>query len=299
VSEEEIMRELILIHGRAQEWKDAKELKRTWVSALQTGFENANLDLTLDDSHVHFPFYGNTLIQMISNAENVDSIVVKGGNDTVEEREAQLMKRVVVEVLKAKGIPEAEIDAAQTPAERSVKKKGPLNWGWVLSALRVLNDHGFGTAALELCTRDVYQYLYDSSLRAEIDAGVAKAFSKDEAVVVAHSLGTVVAYSVIRLKGPGVWNVGAFVTLGSPLAIEAINQLLPALEMPTCVKSWFNARDPKDTVALYPLVPDHFPDLGIEAKNDVVNKSSNHHSIEEYLHDPDVARWIYNELTAK
>ena len=293
------MRELILIHGRSQQWKDATELKKTWVSALQTGFENAQLELTLDDCHIHLPFYGNTLIQMISESETVDSVIVKGGNDTVGDLEAQLMKRVVKEVLKAKGISEANIDAAQTPAERSVRKKGPLNWGWVLSALRVLNDHGFGTAALELCTRDVYQYLYDSSVAAEINDGVAKAFTSDEAIVVAHSLGTVVAYSMLRLKGPGRWKIPAFITLGSPLAIEAINQLLPAVEMPVCVKTWFNGRDPRDTVALYPLAPDHFPDLDIQAKNDIVNKSSNHHSIEEYLRDADVAHWIHDALTAK
>src|SRR6202035_4447024 len=112
---------------------------------------------------------------------------------------------------------------------------------------------GIGTAALELCTRDVYAYLYDPSIAAKINDGVAKAFTKEEAVVVAHSLGTVVAYSILRLKGPDVWKVPSFITLGSPLAIQAINQLLPALEMPACVGTWYNGRDPKDTVALYPL----------------------------------------------
>jgi hypothetical protein len=50
-------------------------------------------------------------------------------------------------------------------------------------------------------------------------------------------------------------------------------------------------------VALFPLAPDHFPDLGIIAKNTIVNKSPNHHGIEEYLGDADVARWIHTELT--
>jgi hypothetical protein len=93
------------------------------------------------------------------------------------------------------------------------------------------------------------------------------------------------------------WNVPAFITLGSPLAIRAVNRLLPSVAKPTCIGAWYNGRDPKDTVALFPLAPDHFPDLGIIAKNTIVNRSPNHHGIEEYLGDADVARWIHTELT--
>jgi hypothetical protein len=36
------------------------------------------------------------------------------------------------------------------------------------------------------------------------------------------------------------------------------------------------------------LAPDHFPFRGIIARDDIDNRSNNHHGIEEYLHDPDM-----------
>lgn len=292
------MRELILIHGRSQQGKDPVGLKKTWVDALQEGMGKAKLKLDIDDAHVHFPFYGDALMDLVDGSETVASIVVKGGNDTVGNAEAQLMAQVVKEVLDAKGITPARVSAEQTAAEIAVKNKGPLNWGWVLTGLRMLNDLGFGTHALEMCVRDVYQYVYDPSIAKEIDDGVSAAFTDQEAVVVSHSLGTVVAYSILRELGPQrSWKVPTLITLGSPLAIHSVNQLLPSLAMPPGVSSWHNGRDPKDTVALFPLAPAHFPDLGIIAKNNINNRSENHHGIEEYLRDPDVARWIHTALT--
>jgi len=292
------MRELILIHGRSQQNKDAGELKKAWVAALQEGMANAVLQLQIDDAQIHFAYYGNTLIQMIDGSETVASVVVKGGKDTVSDAEAQLMAQVVKEVLDAQGITPAQVSEVQTAQEAAVRPKGPLNWGWTLAGLRMLNDLGFGTVALELCTRDVYRYVYDPSIARDINEGVARAFNDQEAVVIAHSLGTVVAYSMLSGMGrQNGWRIPSFITLGSPLAIRAVNQLMPSIEMPSCVGAWYNGRDPKDTVALFPLAPDHFPDLGIIAKDTIDNRSDNHHNIEEYLRDPDVARWIYSALT--
>ncbi len=292
------MRELIFIHGRSQQEKDPQELKDTWIRALQNGITNAGLTLDIDPTHIHFPYYGDTLIQLIDGSQTVASVVVKGGKDNVGDAEAQLMAQVVEEVLAAKGLGRTDVTAAQTPEEAAVTPKGPLNWGWVLTGLRMLNNLGFGTLALELATRDVYHYVNDPSVAKDINDGVSAAFSDKEAVVVAHSLGTVVGYSVLSEMGQKKgWKVPGFITLGSPLAIRAINQLLPSIGKPSCVGSWYNGRDPHDTVALYPLAPNHFPDLGIVAKNTIDNQSPNHHGIEEYLGDVDVARWIHAELT--
>lgn len=122
------------------------------------------------------------------------------------------------------------------------------------------------------------------------------AFTTQEAVVVSHLLGTVVAYSLLSEMGHQMgWKIPAFVTLGSPLAIHAENQLLHRLR---CPGARGNGTMALTTVALFPLAPDHFPDLGIIAKDKINNRSSNHHGIEEYLRDPDVASWIHAALTS-
>lgn len=78
-------------------------------------------------------------------------------------------------------------------------------------------------------------------------------------IVVAHSLGTVVAYNLLRRDGDREhWVVPLLVTVGSPLAVTAIKRSLSPIKHPRCVAKWYNARDGHDTVALYPLDEHHF-----------------------------------------
>lgn len=165
----------------------------------------------------------------------------------------------------------------------------------------------FGSGgSIALATRDVYRYLRNSTIRQVIDSGVAGAITPgQETVVVSHSLGTVVAYNVLRQNShTHGWKVPLFVTLGSPLAITEIRRSVRALaaptQCPTCVGGWFNAMDERDVVALYPLTAGQFPldplNPAIENKTNVQNKTENRHGIGGYLDDKDVARKIYDSL---
>jgi len=88
-------------------------------------------------------------------------------------------------------------------------------------------------------------------------------------------------------------------TLGSPLGIRAISaRLHKPLVMPAAVNGWFNGRDPRDTVALFPLDTDHFDITPkIEDYSEVDNFTDNRHSIDGYLADPQVARRIHAALS--
>jgi hypothetical protein len=109
--------------------------------------------------------------------------------------------------------------------------------------------------------------------------GVRQAIEPDvPTVVVSHSLGTVVAYSLLRRDGAASrWVVPLFVTLGSPLAVTAIRDGLAPTDYPQCVGRWFNAMDDRDVVSLYPLTREHFPiDAEIENKTDVRSHEQRH-----------------------
>ena len=60
------MRQLILIHGRAQQEKDAAGIKKEWMTAWEKGLAKSGLTNPLTDADVHFPFYGDTLAQMVA-----------------------------------------------------------------------------------------------------------------------------------------------------------------------------------------------------------------------------------------
>jgi hypothetical protein len=109
-----------------------------------------------------------------------------------------------------------------------------------------------------------------------------------------------VTYNLLRREGSAAsnrWTIPLFVTLGSPLAVRRIRRALAPNEHPSCVTKWFNALDPRDTVALYPLSHQWFAiDPEVENKIDVRNETPNCHGITGYLSDPEVARRINDAL---
>lgn len=121
------------------------------------------------------------------------------------------------------------------------------------------------------------------------------------AIIVSHSLGTVVAYNVLRRKSVEYQDYPLFVTLGSLLGINAIKSKfeLP-ISHPEAVKRWYNAFDKRDVVALNALDSSHFPvSPSVLNNNQVKNNSANRHSITGYLNDGDVAKEIADATNLK
>jgi pimeloyl-ACP methyl ester carboxylesterase len=236
--------------------------------------------------------------------EAAAEIIVRGATDDTDEKN---FKRAILEEIRKKaGITDTQLAEI---AGQAVVTRGPTNWKWFQTILKAVDrfvPHGSG-ASIALFTNDVYQYLKNSVIRETIDEGVSAAIAPGiETVVVAHSLGTVVAYNLLRqaqlLRN---WRVPLLVTVGSPLAVTKIRATLrnlASIRCPECVGKWFNAMDERDVVALYPLDTDQFPldpvDPAIENKRDVLNKTSNRHGIAGYLDDKEVAKRIHDALTS-
>jgi hypothetical protein len=211
-----------------------------------------------------------------------------------------LIAAVLEEARQARGITDEQI-AEHTDTD--AVEQGLLNWPWVRAIAKALDAHmpGASGTTLAMVTFDVYHYLRNPGVRDTIEAGVRAAISPGtETVVVSHSLGTIVSYNLLRREGQAQgWNVPLHLTLGSPLAVTAIRKALAPIKSPACARTWFNAMDPLDIVALYPLSPPRFDvQPAVENKTDVDNHTANNHGITGYLDDPVVARRIYDALTA-
>lgn len=299
-------RQLVLVHGRAQEQKDSIALKAEWVETLKEGLAKSRLSLPIPEEDVRFPFYGDTLYDMVGGKSAADaaSVIIRGEN--ADDEEKHFTRALMEEIRKKTGITEAQLSEV---AGKDMVERGPLNWEWFQGFLKAVDrfvPYGSG-ASIALFTHDVYQYLKNSVIRETIDSGVSDAMAPDvENVVVAHSLGTVVAYNLLRQQGHlRRWKVPLFVTLGSPLAVTEIRKTLRSfapIRCPECVSKWFNAMDERDVVALYQLDTGSFPvdpaKPGIENKGSVRNETSNHHGISGYLGDKEVAKRIYDGLVA-
>lgn len=293
-------RQLIFVHGRAQERQDSIGLKKAWIDAWQAGLNTAGLQMPIAESDIRFPYYGDTLEQMTEGRteEEAARIVVRG--DGLDRAEETFLREWLQEVQAKAGISDAEVSAVVGP---TVRERGVLNWGWVQGILQVLDRKipGASSASVALATKDVYSYLTNPRIRGLLDAGVRSAFSANtETVVVSHSLGTVIAYNVLRHDDDSNnLSVPLFVTLGSPLAVTVVKKMVRPIGHPRCARRWFNAMDERDVVALFALDSDHFDvDPAIENKTDVDNQTKNRHGMSGYLSDPEIASRIHAALIA-
>ncbi len=104
------------------------------------------------------------------------------------------------------------------------------------------------------------------------------------AVVISHSLGTVIAYDVLSESGFAATTVPLLVTVGSPLGYTEIQDVVTKpLRLPGPVQLWANFADPVDLVTLDTSLADEFQGAPriIDARVD--NPSPNNHAACGYL----------------
>ncbi|UTD27817.1 hypothetical protein [Bradyrhizobium sp. WD16] len=283
---------LLLVHGRAQAGKDPVKLKAEWIEALEKGLRKAGLSLPAD-VEVDFPFYGDQLDAFVRQFDlPAEPGFMPKGSPAFDEY-AEFRRQIAEEMRLRAGISDQEVRGEMGPVPT---EKGVENWAWVQAIVRLLDRHltGISATTIEIFLRDVFLYTRRDVVRRAIDKTVAAMLTGDTAVVVGHSLGSVVAYNVIKAAPR---KVPLYVTVGSPLSIRAVRQPLLPISNPVGGRGWYNALDPHDIVALYPLDRENF---GVEPAitnfSGVDNWTENHHGIVGYLDDVDVARAIYAGL---
>jgi hypothetical protein len=316
------MTRLVLLHGRDADGRDPDALEARWLGALGAGLEDAGVPRRITDDDATFVYFGDTLTPPAAGPRPPVSVHVleNPGADPVVHRlslgEARFVLAVAHEMLAGAGVT-AEASVAVGPEEgTTVRLEGSVTDALaraLVAALAAIDRlvPGLSGAFVLLLARDVHTYLHDDETRAAVRAGLEEALPTDEPVVlVAHSLGSVVAYDVLRRADPQSRTMPLLLTLGSPLGIEAVRSALEAdgpLTWPP-VERWVNARDPRDLLALQGLTPETFPmpagTASVEAV-EVDNTAPWHHAAAVrdddgtwtgYLASPRVARLVGDEL---
>ena len=285
---------LVFVHGRSQQDKDPTELKATWMDALKRGADKIGMRLP-SNLEVAFPYYGDTLDEFTRQFNLPLTSDIQSKGSAVNEEFLNFQADIAEALRQQRGITDEQINAEYGD---NPKPKGPLNWEWVQAILRALDKHGggFNQFTLETFTRDVFLYTKRSVVHEKINQIVASSITEDPTIIVGHSLGSVVAYSVLRSDTRAL-KVSLFVTIGSPLGVRAIRDQFKPLRYPS-VGSWYNAFDDRDVVSLYPLNTDNFPVTpAVENYDEVKNHTDNRHGIAGYLDDPSVANRILAALS--
>jgi pimeloyl-ACP methyl ester carboxylesterase len=141
--------------------------------------------------------------------------------------------------------------------------------------------------------------------------------SDDEIMVIGHSMGSIVAYDVLRNLRDSRIRIPHLITIGSPLGLSAVKQKTRAEwdrdekqpRVPEVLTgSWDNFGDPKDLVCADLSVADEYlPSVSVAAKDTVVfngycypvgdDVKHNHHKSYGYLRTPQMAKRVQNFLS--
>lgn len=130
---------------------------------------------------------------------------------------------------------------------------------------------------------DVNDFLFNAERRAAMEQALIDRLNAGGGpfVIIAHSQGSMIAYDVLRKLKKDDADVRLFLTIGSPLGIEEVQDILKAdgpLSIPPCVDRWLNVADRLDPVAADPILANDFTPRGIEDIADVgLNPDSPRH----------------------
>jgi hypothetical protein len=312
---------VFFVHGIAQENRSSKSIHSEWMAALNDGLKDAG------ESPVAVPcnaaYYGDLLIQLTDTA-NAAPDFPKNPDEMVRS-DADYQKFVAEYLLEAASrLPNAvDSDAddlrraagvfaqTRTPQiggdhpdflNRSAVSEDELTRAWynlkiIVDAVRAIDSHlpAISSLTISLILKTVYSYISNDEVRKRINHVVRQDLIKHRPkTIVAHSLGSVVAYNVLAEGGfEGI----RFVTVGSPLGIGAIRRRIQKNNNPSTIIGWHNAFDSKDIVALNPLFKEDLSvNITIGNDGEISNESENHHHISGYLNKGRVAAVIAKTL---
>lgn len=185
----------------------------------------------------------------------------------------------------------ARLDPAVEPPDRRVLLRTPRSVQRAVLALSRSKFFAGLTPKLFISVlRQVSDYFLVPETRAQAIASMSSLVDGDTRVIVAHSLGSVVAYEALCAHPE--WKVHTLVTIGSPLGIPNVifDRLQPApaengdgtkrASWPGTVGAWTNLADEGDVVA---LVKDLRPGFGPDVTSVIVNNGASAHSVQAYL----------------
>jgi hypothetical protein len=273
------MASIVVIHGVGQQIEGESTLHGRYFPALQQGMVRAGRTIKPDD--VVFASYGEFFRPP---AEVLSPLPYFDAGSVTDPYESELLLALWRRA--------AAVDPRVVPPEEEVLARSPV---WASRALAALSRSryfaGMADRLLIGNLKQVHWYFTDASLRAKIREAVADRISDDTRVVVAHSLGTVVAYEVLCSQ-PESASL-SFVSLGSPLGLPNLvfDRLQPAPRpsgaeprgyWPGRVRAWTNIADAGDVVA---LVEDLRPIFGGDIVQIRVHNGAHAHDMAPYLTD--------------
>ncbi|MDH6115041.1 hypothetical protein P3T36_007330 [Kitasatospora sp. MAP12-15] len=290
------MSEIVFVHGVGKQYLSEDSLARDVVPELLGGLRLAGGPVPAPGD-VGIAFYGDLFRPPGTRGGQQPPY---DANDVETEDEYRLLMAWWAEAARTD-------PAVPAPDERGTRGAG----GWAASqalrsaSVRAALDALTGAAclrgvldrALIGSLKQVTGYFADDAVRRAARARLAARITPRTRVVVAHSLGSVLAYETLCDETlNGSWDIRGLVTLGSPLGMRALvmDRLDPRPEgrpavWPKPLRAWTNISDATDIVS---VVRELRPLYGDAVVDTVVHNGSRMHDATRYLTAAETGRAI-------
>ncbi|MFE9580594.1 hypothetical protein ACFYO1_29745 [Nocardia sp. NPDC006044] len=264
------MATIVLVHGIAQEQAAADTLEAQWLPALAGGVRNHGDGELADrlwrnglpgEISTRMAFYGNQFL-----AEGAQGTAI----GDLDEEQLELMEqlaeqwlataaefasdqrdRATAQRLSAVPPPEAKAQGAKAALRPALNALIRLRW---FAPTGIGLAEKFVVRALSQVTR----YFTDPAIREYAQQQVLAHVGPETRLIVAHSLGSVVAYEALHRVDQEV----TLLTMGSPLGLRTViyDRLRPKPStVPKSVAGWHNLVDRDDLVAAHLDLAPYFP----------------------------------------
>jgi pimeloyl-ACP methyl ester carboxylesterase len=259
---------VLIVHGRAQQWRDSAQVRREAFNALQDGARRIAGDPLIGEADVQLVWYADLL----------------GSRAHTDDACSQL--------------------STLTGAKRDV----PVNAITFLAGIAGVLLDAAGNDSRSADSVDIrslsgdLRYLADGDIRCASELRLAKSLDaarreKRPVILVSHSLGGLVSWDLLsHLASPDKPAVARWVTIGSPVASAEIRQLVfgdetPSLAVPSSVASWVNVIGTSDPFAI--AVNDSVRTVPGVLDIRTEGEHSDPHQLTSYLSDAATLRAIF------
>jgi hypothetical protein len=310
------MAEVILIHGIAQEQRQADDLEALWLPALAGGVRAAGQPDLADRLWRRGPPPGGIEVRMAAYGDLFLPPDSQGDDDDLSDLTpdqqalaATLAEEWLARAATRNGHPDQPTATTQLAyldtnhEDQGLREEvaravlnGAARMKW-FAPLGMAYAQRFVNKSL----RQVTGYLTDPALRDQIQQRVLAHLDADTRVIIGHSLGSVIAYEIAA--GHLNRRLVLLLTLGSPLGLRTIvyERLRPQPPVyPKQVARWVNIADHNDLVAaqpdLAPLFGASKPDNASLDCSWTVDNGAKPHEASFYLTKGQVGRPIAEAL---
>lgn len=233
------MARVVAVHGIGAQFNGEFTVLNSFSAAMRSGLQLAGV--TLQESDIGAAFFGDLFRRQG---------VMAGGESLLTA--CDLDMAADGPLLEALWEEASRVDSRVMPPTAATMARTPL---LLQRALNALCQSPFFVRVTERALifdlKQVSLYFRDEQIRERAQQRVAERITADTRVIVAHSMGSFVAYEALCAHPE--WRVTTFVTLGSPLGIRNLifDRLRPEPGLwPGGLQRWTNIADAGDIVAL-------------------------------------------------